>query len=378
MDANLLALPAVIFIQKLAVFVATLFVLIILHEYGHFLVARLNRVRVSDFAFGFGPTIAKWTSPRSGVNYRFNLVPIGGYCAMEGEDGRTLESEQQRAFLADGALDDGNFQAKSPLQRLSIVLAGPIANFILAFAILVFSALVFGVASDNDAPTIGPIMDGTPAQRAGLQMGDQVVAINGVPVTSGAQLINTIHSSLGKVLVLRYRRNGIVHQVSVTPMRAVQDGKVMGIIGFHPVPAFEHVGPIMALRSASEQFVSVFVLNVEGIEQLVANPVQHYGQAMGVIGMERAASEFQDLGWATYFSFAAVISIAVGLINLLPFPALDGGRGAFIVAELVRGRPIDREKEALVHYGGFAVLMMLMAFMAFHDISNIIAGKGVL
>jgi regulator of sigma E protease len=377
--AALPTLPVILaFTHKLAVFVVTIFVLIVLHEYGHFIVARWNGVRVNDFAFGFGPTLAKWTSPRSGTTYRLNLVPVGGYCAMQGEDGKTVESEQQRAFLAEAKHGDSDsFQAKSAAGRISIVVAGPIANFIVAFAILVFSALVFGVASDSDAPMIGPLMDGMPAQRAGLQTGDQVLAIDGVTINTGAALVAKIHSSLGHTLDIRYRRNGAVQDVMVKPVRAVQDGKVVGLIGFSPIPTFEHVGPVAAIGRAGEQYVSVFSMSVTGLGQLISNPVKRYSSAVGVIGMERAASEFQDMGWAAYFSFAAIISIGLGILNLLPFPALDGGRAMFIIAELLRGRPVDPEKEALIHVAGFALLMSLMVFVAFHDISRIIAGKGV-
>ena len=123
--------------ERIAVFLLMLSVLVVLHEYGHFLIARLNGVRVTDFAVGFGPTLLKWTSPRSGTNYRINLLPIGGYCQMKGEDGKTSEAEQQREFrsASGSAYETDNFQAKTPLQRLAIVVAGPIANFIVALAL---------------------------------------------------------------------------------------------------------------------------------------------------------------------------------------------------------------------------------------------------
>src|SRR6202011_623623 len=112
--------------QQIIVFLLMLSVLVVLHEYGHFIVARLNGVRVTDFAMGMGPTLAKWTSPRSGTNYRLNLLPIGGYCQMKGEAGKTNQAEQQREFRDKHVYDSDNFQAKTPLQRLAIVVAGPI------------------------------------------------------------------------------------------------------------------------------------------------------------------------------------------------------------------------------------------------------------
>ena len=110
---------------------------------------------------------------------------------------------------------------------------------------------------------------------------------------------------------------------------------------------------------------------------MILHPIQRGPQLSGVIGMGRAASTYQDMGWGPYFEFAAAISIALGIFNLLPIPALDGGRAIFIVAEMLRGRPVDREKEALVHVTGMAVLMVLMVSVAFHDIANIVSGKGV-
>src|SRR5579864_8560399 len=127
---------------KILVFLVMLSVLVVLHELGHFIVARFNRVRVNDFALGMGPTLLKWTSPRSGTNYRLNLFPVGGYCAMQGEDGKTNEAEQQRRFRTEtAALESDNFQAKSPFARLAIVAAGPIANFAVAFVLLVAVAM---------------------------------------------------------------------------------------------------------------------------------------------------------------------------------------------------------------------------------------------
>src|SRR5271170_404926 len=133
-------------LEKLLLFLIMLSLLVVLHEYGHFLLARPNGVRVDDYALGFGSTLLKWTSKRSGTNYRINLFPIGGYCAMKGEDGKTTEAEQQRAFRDDGKHDEDNFQAKTTWQRMSIVVAGPIANFIVALVLLFAGAAVFGVA----------------------------------------------------------------------------------------------------------------------------------------------------------------------------------------------------------------------------------------
>jgi regulator of sigma E protease len=376
-----LSLPNFDGVGKIVVFLLMLSILVVLHEGGHFLLARWNGVRVNDFAVGFGPTLLKWTSKRSGTNYRINLLPIGGYCAMQGEDGKSNEAEQQREFRAAAppaaVRADDNFQSKSPLRRLSIVVAGPIANFILAFAIFFVAAISFGVASGTVSQQIGILMPGSPAMKAGLQLGDKVLSIDGRSFSSGEAMIAKIHASAGKPLTIAYRRAGSDRTVRVTPYLAKVDGKMVGLIGFRPIPTFERVGLFQAIPVASQEFASQLVGQLTGYGQLITHPVQHAASISGVIGMERAASVYQDLGWGPYLSLAAAISIALGVLNLFPFPALDGGRAVFIVAEMLRGRPVEPEKEALVHVTGFAVLMVLMVFVAYHDIANIVTGKGV-
>jgi len=414
------AIPGIDGIGKVAVFLLMLSILVVLHEAGHFLLARWNGVRVNDFAVGFGPTLVKWTSPRSGTNYRINLLPIGGYCAMQGEDGKTSEAEQQREFRAaggrteaalpgagggvallerpnpvlptlrqaqgddghvaqgdDGRAQDDNFQSKSPLRRLSIVVAGPIANFILALAIFFVAAVSFGVPSPNISRQIGILMPGSPAMKAGLQLGDDVLAIDGKKFATGEAMIETIHGSGGKPLAITFSRHGEIHNVTVKPYQSKVNGKLMWLIGFRPISTFERVGFLQAIPLAGQEFADQLVGQLTGYVQLISHPVQHASSLSGVIGMERVASVTQDLGWGAYFSLAAAISIALGVLNLFPFPALDGGRAVFILAEMLRGRPVEPEKEALVHVTGFAVLMVLMVFVAYHDIANIVTGKGV-
>jgi regulator of sigma E protease len=363
---------------KILIFLLALSVLIVLHEAGHFFVARRNGVRVNDFAIGFGPTLLKWTSPRSGTNYRINVLPLGGYCAMQGEDGKTNEAEQQRQFRSANPAQSDNFQAKTPLQRLSIVVAGPIANFILAFAILFLGAVTFGVATPDAWTTqIGTVLPGKPAAQAGLQFGDRITAIDGVPYSDGSEMVKKIRASANVPLKLTYLRHGVTATVQVTPVAGKENGKVIGQLGFVRVPNFVRTGPIDGLQRAGEDFWDGFIGNFTGLIGLITHPAEHAAGVSGVIGMERAASEVQDLGWSPYLHLVAMISIALGVFNLLPIPALDGGRAVFILAEMVRGRPVDPEREALVHFTGFAVLMVLMVFVAYHDIANIVSGKGV-
>jgi regulator of sigma E protease len=363
---------------KLIVFLVMLSLLVVFHEYGHYLLARINGVRVNDFAVGFGPTILKWTSPRTGTNYRINVLPLGGYCAMQGEDGKSSEATQQREFRSHpNGLTSDNFQSKTPWQRLAIVLAGPVANFILAFAILFVGALAFGVMSDKYSTTIGPISPGSPGDRAGLHVGDRVVAINGTPVQNGDSFVQVIRNSPGKPIDLKIDRHGETLDFTITPKPSLENGKTIGRVGFVRVADRRRVGVIDAAKESVNGVRFMLVGNVTGIWGLITKPKQNFEQTTSVIGMERQAATVQDLGWGPYLDIAAAISMALGVFNLLPFPALDGGRAVFIVAELLRGRPVDREKEALVHVAGFALLMVLMVVVAYKDVANIVQGKGV-
>lgn len=378
----LLAAVTLANIEKIALFIVMLSVLIVLHEYGHFIIARLNRVRVLEFSVGMGPLIASWTSKRSGTQYSLRALPIGGYCAMHGEDNKTSEADQQREFrqtvVVNGReYDHDNFQAKTPWRRLAIVLAGPIANFILAFAILVVSAVAFGVSSNQPRPVIQVVTQNSPAQRAGLRVNDQILAIDGRAVKGGQDLVNLIHHSLHKRLNILYLRGGNREQVSVIAGACpAPEPQTWGCIGFIPVDTLERVPFGEAVVDSAYAFANIGQQTFGSLALLVSHPVKYGGQVSGVVGMAQAATAIQDWGWGYYLSFAALISFALGVFNLLPLPALDGGRAAFIVGELVRGKPVDPEKEAWVHITGLAVLIALMIVINFNNVVQIMQGKG--
>jgi regulator of sigma E protease len=362
--------------QQIAVFLLMLSVLVVLHEYGHFLVARRCGVRVTDFAVGFGPTLLRWTSPRSGTNYRLNLLPLGGYCQMKGEDGKSTEAEQQREFRTGDVFEHDNFQAKTPLQRLAIVCAGPVANFIVALVILVGGALAFGIPGDLPTTTIYQLLPGFPAARAGLRAGDRIVSIDGRAMQDGNVLVDTIHSSLGKPIRVVYDRAGRDYALTLTPV-AGPDGKPVGHLGFQPLPAMHRVGVGDAWSYSWAQFSNVITRTLGVLVSLVTHPATVAGQVQGPIGMARVSAQAQEFGPYMFLSLAAMISISLGIFNFLPIPALDGGRAAFILVEMLRGRPVDPEKEALVHVGGFAVLIVLMLAVSFHDVTAAISGRSV-
>lgn len=382
----LLAVITFASIGKIVTFLVMLSILIVLHEAGHFVVARRNGVRVNEFAVGMGPKLFGWVSPRSGTLYSLRALPIGGYCAMEGEDNKTTEAGQQREFreqeqtsVAERRTASVNFQAKTPWQRLRIVLAGPVANFILAYIILLVGALAFGVPSDRiDRAIVTVVVPGFPAATHGLRPGDRIVGVSvgGKNVTDANRLVDTIHGALGKNIDVTYVQDGVTKTIRVQPKACPQNAK-LGCIGFSPEPAFERVALPVALRYSALEYADVADQTVSSLGLLVTQFTKYAPQISGVVGMGQVAGVVQDFGWGPYLRLAATISFALGLFNLLPIPALDGGRAAFIVAELLRGKPVDPDKEALVHIAGFAALMALMLLVAFHDIARIFSGQGV-
>jgi regulator of sigma E protease len=365
-------------VAKVALFIGVVCVLVVLHEYGHFILARVNGVRVMEFSVGMGPLLASVRSKRSGTQYSLRALPIGGYCAMHGEDNKVSESEQQREFrqtvVVNGReYDRDNFQAKGPWQRLAIIVAGPAANFILAFFILLAAGFAFGVPTLQQR--VGPVKAHMPAQRAGIRQGDVIVSVDGVQVHSGDQLIGLIHSSLGKQIAVGFTRKGLLHVVKLTPAPCPGEPR-NGCIGFYPESAYVRAPITATLRDTADNYATIVEQVAGGLVLLVRQPAKYGSQVTGVVGMAQVATTVQSYGWGPYLFFAAVISFALGLFNLLPLPALDGGRAAFIIGELIRGKPVDPEKEAWVHVTGFAVLIVLMVVINFYNAVEIVQGKG--
>ncbi|MDE2571463.1 MAG: site-2 protease family protein [bacterium] len=364
---------------RIVTFLITLSVLIVLHEWGHFIVAKLSKVRVTDFAIGFGPSLL--TVRYNGTNYRLNPFLVGGYCLMLGEDGRKAEQAGLAPEPVDLAEEGGkygtDFQSKPVWARLAIVVAGPFMNFVLGFAIFVVALAGIGqqVPTTTVASLSSPAM---PAAKAGLRPGDTITAIDGVPIADGTAMVKRINRSAGIPLTLTVRRDDRTLSIHVTPVESEVNGRHLGLTGF--VPGFRSV-PVplaQALPQARDQTLLVLASTVGSLVQLVTHFTHAAPQLSGIIGIGQVATQVEQQGAGPYLVFAGSISILLGFFNLLPLPALDGGRAAFFIAEILRGKPIDPEKEGLVHVVGFAVLMALMLVIALHDIQRLLMHQSLL
>jgi regulator of sigma E protease len=355
---TILILAGLSSIFKVAVFLVILGVLIVFHEFGHFVFAKRFGVTVNDFAVGFGPTL--FVTRRGGTNYRLNALPLGGYCNMLGEDS------------AEGIGDPGNFQNKPVWVRFLIILAGPVFNFVLAAAIFAFIGSAVGLPTPTNV--VQQVQPGSPAAAAGLMPGDEIVMLDGSPVRSGAEMVDYIHQRANKLIAVDVLHRGTLEYLRIKARPISIAGQTVGQFGFAPRLAYQHMafGPgilwgFSMVRDTVYQQVTGIVGAIERHDASVVS---------GPVGIAHYVIAAEDLGIFWVLQIAGILSVVLGLFNLLPWPALDGGRLAFLVVEAVRGRPIPPEKEGLVHATGFALLMVLVVFITYHDIRQWIGGHG--
>jgi len=350
-------------------FVIALSILVFVHEGGHFLVARWCGVGVRAFALGFGPALLSWRSKRTGTLYRLNLVPIGGYCLVLGEDASDENGQGVRGL---------SYVSRTAWQRLAIVFAGPLVNLLFAFVALWVGAMLVGTPQPTMSTEIGRLVPNDPAQRAGLQLGDTVLAIDGRAITTGEQLVATINAALGKTLTIHYRHAGRVQDVVVRPIALQRGTQRIGIIGISPREIFRPLAPLPALTAALKTGWTFIAETGQGLAGLVVHPAQAASGIAGPIGIARVGIAVQSYGIASYIGFVALLSVSLGMFNLVPLPGLDGGRAFFILLEMLRGRPLEARREAMVHVAGFAVLLAVVACVTYRDIFNIVIGKAPL
>lgn len=352
-------------VVTIIVFILVFSVVVISHELGHFLIAKLNGIKVVEFAVGMGPAILKFT--KGETRYVLRLLPFGGACMFEGEDGVYCEQEEGK----DPQKQEGAFSQANVWARIATVFAGPFFNIILAF---ILSLIVVGF-SGSIKPVINSIMDDYPAAQAGLETGDVITRIDGEKICLQGEV--TLISSLnrGEPMQIEYLRNGEKHTTLVTPKFSEEDNRYY--IGFTIGEHVDCKGFDLIKYSAYEvrywlkATVKSLVMLVQG--RLSANDMS------GPVGIAVTIDETIEVAKPygiptvvlTMINFAVLLSVNLGVLNLLPIPALDGGRLLFMLIEVVRGKPIPPEKEGIVHFAGFVALMILMVFVMYNDIAKL-------
>lgn len=341
--------------------------LIFIHELGHFIFAKLSGVKVLKFSLGFGP---KLIGKKIGeTEYQLSVIPLGGYVKMLGEEpGDELdEAEKKRSY-----------NNQTILKRATIVFAGPLFNFLTAVVIFFF-VFIFGVPVLM--PVIGEVLGESPAARAMLQKSDRILEINGKSVTKWTDMTEIIHGSANKPLSIKIQRDSSVTTVSITPeSKMIKDifgeEKEIGLIGVKPSGEIFTVSEdvFTSAKNAVLRTWEVTSLTVIGIIKLIQRiiPADTIG---GPIMIFSLAEKQAEAGALSFFTFAAIISINLAVLNLLPIPILDGGHLLFMAIEAVRRKPLSEKTILIAHRIGWVFLLSLMAFAIYNDIFRLISGK---
>lgn len=344
--------------------IAVLGGLIFFHELGHFAVARLFGMGVKAFSLGFGPKLAGFTSGKT--DYKLSLIPLGGYVALAGEQG-----EEEEDFP-----EDELFSNRPAWQRLCVVAAGPIFNFLLAFLIYWFLALAQGQAIV--LPTVGDVLPDSPAATAGFQKDDLVRTIDGTPIASWSEMVEFIRASEGKPLTVAVDRNGEKQTLHVTPvvntfknlfgesvtvpMVGINQG---GKLKYTPV---EGTGIFTALHHTWAMSAVVIKGFLSIIERLI--PMEQVG---GPIMLAQMVHQSAQSGLYDLLAMMAIISINLAIINLLPIPVLDGGHILFFTLEIIFRRPLNEKWKGHAMRIGLLILLSLMALAIFNDVRRLLS-----
>ena len=343
-------------------------ILITVHEFGHFLAARSMKIEVREFAIGMGPKLVKWKSRKYETDFSIRAIPLGGFCAFYGEDDPTGASKD----------DPRAFPKQNVWKRLFVILMGPMMNFVLAFvlATVFFWANGVNVATGID-PYIAEVMAAGPAYSAGLQQGDVVTEVNGRNMLDGTMetLLDTIANWKEGDAPLRMtiRRGEETLETEMTPVWDEQENKMrIGVsIGGVYRTEMQPVSFLGGIENSWRWCASASGAILGALKDLVTTG-KGLDQTSGPVGIVSLVStEVQEGGLSAFVQLLVLISINLGLMNLLPIPGLDGSRLVFGIVEVIRRKPVPPEKEAMVHLVGMVFLFGLMIFFTFKDVMKL-------
>ncbi|MHB0913181.1 MAG: M50 family metallopeptidase [Armatimonadota bacterium] len=345
---NILWMPALVFLIGVLVF---------FHELGHFTVAKLLKIKVEEFAFGFGP---KWIRlfKRGDTEYTIHPVPLGGFVKMAGE--------------APGEADaPGGFLSRPWYQRALVSFAGPFASFFLAYLIFSTMGLTFGLPIGNKVQNkIDMIMPGSVAQKAGFRVGDEIVSINGVRMKTWEETRKTVSSSPGKELAITVKRDGRELVLRATPKPEKEGSKMVGRLGFIASPELVRVGVVESMRFGTKYttgFISIIVKTVfsRDVAQNVGGPIAIASETKN--SLERGSYGFLQL--------IGLLSMSLGVFNLIPIPVLDGGHILLSFVEGIKGKRLSPRTIEIAQMVGLATIAIIFILIMALDLSRVASGK---
>lgn len=364
-------------LHYLVPFVFVLSLVVFFHELGHFLIARWCGVRVLAFSIGFGPEVVGFYD-RYGTRWKIAAIPLGGYVRFFGDE--NAASVPDRAGLAklDAEAQAHSFIFQPLSKRAAIVVAGPLANFVLA--IIIFAGILMIYGMQTMSARVDQVQSGSAAAAAGFKPGDLVLAIDGEKIKDFADMQRIVADSAGKTLKITVQRNGADIVLNATPVLHTEKdifGNVhrIGLLGIRrsPTPAelkYQPVSPPQAVWMGVQETWFVVDKTLTYIGKVVIGQ-EAANQLGGPIRIAQMSGEVASISYVALVHLAGVLSVSIGLLNLFPIPLLDGGHLLFYAIEGMRGRPLSERAQEVGFRIGFAIVVMLMIFATFNDIVHL-------
>lgn len=334
--------------------------IVFIHEFGHYYVARKNNVIVDVFSVGFGPEVYH-RYDKNGTRWRIGALPLGGYVKMRGdENAASMTSESSRAIK-------GSFASASLGARMAIVAAGPATNFITG--ILLFALVYMAVGKVVMAPIVGHVAPDSPAQAAGLEAGDLITAVNGASIDDFGALKGYVSENPGKEILFTIDRDGSILELPVVPEEKCSEEMRLtyGFLGVHSVQGeMRQLGFVDSIAQGVSDTASFSLAMLRGISRMVTGNMNR-GEIGGPVKIAKISGDAARAGWVAFVFWAALISLNLGLVNLLPIPALDGGHLMLFAIEGILRRPLSDKVQSALLRGGSAFLMSAMLLLIFYD-----------
>lgn len=358
-------------------FVFVLSLVVFFHELGHFLVARRCGVRIMVFSIGFGPEIVGFDD-RYGTRWKISAIPLGGFVKFFGDDNAASVPDTARIAAMDAQERAQSFAFQPVYKRAAIVVAGPLANFVLA--IVIFAGVFMLYGKQTMSARVDSVLADSAAAAAGFKPGDLVVAIDGRPIENFAEMQRIVSTSAGETLTIAVDRGGVQQVLKATPaLKEVKDnfGNVqrVGVLGISRSMAPEDlklhpVSPPQAIWMSVQETWSVIDRTLGYIGGVIVGR-EAANQLGGPIRIAQMSGQVASFGFVPLIQLAAVLSVSIGLLNLFPIPLLDGGHLLFYTIEALRGRPLSERAQEVGFRIGLAIVLMLMIFATFNDIVHL-------
>jgi regulator of sigma E protease len=330
--------------------------LIFFHELGHFAVAKKVGIQVNEFAIGFGPKI--FGIRKGETLYSLRILPLGGFVKMAGMDPDEEDFKN----------NERGFNRKSLWARAAVLFAGSFMHVILAIIIFFLMGIAIGIPVDvSTEPIIGDLVAGGPAASSGIMPGDRIIALDGQKIESWNQLAELIHQKPNQTIKMDVERNNEVLTFAVIPEENEQGE---GMIGIAPSVITKKLGLLSAIKFGFVQTIALIGLLFEGLKMIISGQAEG-GGLVGPVGVAQMIGTAARSGLFYLMNLAALLSVNFAIINLLPIPALDGGRILLLGVEAVRRKPIDPNKEGIIHFIGFVIIILLSLLITYKDIIRI-------